>query len=183
MLWDTVRRGLVVTGKVPFDRWDADASMLLTQTTGRQAQQAMAYGGFVDDLDLFDARMFHISEAEALAMDPQQRLLLEYALLAFADAGYFKASLQDMNVGIFVGICSSDVAQIAMSNETSSVYSANAWSHSTAVGRVSYVFGLRGPSVAFDTACSSSLVALHAAARSLQHRECDLAMVAGVNAM
>lgn len=38
---------------------------------------------------------------------------------------------------------------------------------SVACGRVSYAFGLSGPSLAVDTACSSSLVATHLAAAHL----------------
>lgn len=37
--------------------------------------------------------------------------------------------------------------------------------------------------MAIDSACSSSLVALHQARRALQLRECELAVVAGVNTL
>ena len=47
-------------------------------------------------------------------------------------------------------------------------------------GRVSYTFGLVGPSLAVDTACSASLVALHVAASSLKLNECRSGCVAGV---
>mmetsp|Transcript_52574 Transcript_52574/g.63381 ORF Transcript_52574/g.63381 Transcript_52574/m.63381 type:complete len:146 (+) Transcript_52574:344-781(+) len=54
-------------------------------------------------------------------------------------------------------------------DDTDNVYAANGATHSTAAGRISIVFGLQGPNVAYDTACSSSLVALHGAVRSLQN--------------
>ena len=50
-------------------------------------------------------------------------------------------------------------------------------------GRISFVFGLQGPSAVYSTACSSSLVALHAAVRCLQRDECDAAVVLGVNTL
>ena len=56
-------------------------------------------------------------------------------------------------------------------------------SHSAGVGRISYVFGFEGPSVAVDTASSSSLVALYQAVRCLQEGNCNLALAGGVNAI
>ncbi|GAA3063842.1 hypothetical protein GCM10020254_04680 [Streptomyces goshikiensis] len=55
--------------------------------------------------------------------------------------------------------------------------------HCVAAGRISYLLGLHGPSIALDTACSSSLVAFHLACQALLREECDLALAAGVNLM
>ena len=61
---------------------------------------------------------------------------------------------------------------------------ASGTAHSMASGRLSYVLGLQGPSVAVDTACSSSLVAVHLAVQSPAHRRVPtMALAGGVNLM
>ncbi len=47
--------------------------------------------------------------------------------------------------------------------------------------RISFFLNLHGPSLTLDTACSSSFVALHLACQALRRKECETALVAGVN--
>ncbi len=47
--------------------------------------------------------------------------------------------------------------------------------------RVSYLFGLKGPSVSIDTACSSSLVAAHYAAGDILSQHVQASLAAGVS--
>src|SRR5947207_3401252 len=47
--------------------------------------------------------------------------------------------------------------------------------------RISYVFGLNGPSLTVDTACSSALVALNQAMAALNAGTINTAIVGGVN--
>jgi acyl transferase domain-containing protein len=138
------------------------------------------WGGFVRDAALFDAGFFGISPREAEGMDPQQRMLLETSWEALEYAGIAPSSIAGTNTGVYVGISATDYGFLRMAS------SVDAWvgtgnAHSVAAGRLSYVLGLRGPSIAVDTACSSSLVSVHLASQALRARECDLALAAGVN--
>lgn len=50
-------------------------------------------------------------------------------------------------------------------------------------GRINYFFKFTGPSFSIDTACSSSAAALQLASTSLWAKECDTAIVGGLNVM
>lgn len=143
-------------------------------------------GSFLSDAAWFDAGFFGISPREALSMDPQQRLMLETVWEAAERAGIDPLSLRGSRTGVFIGTNNQDygrlLGEISDYNQHGD-HVTTATSASLLSGRVSYVFGVEGPSVSVDTACSSSLVGLHLAVRSLRARECDLALVGGVTVM
>ncbi len=158
---------------LPDGRWDEHSS-----------PAGSGYGGFIDNIDQWDAAFFETSDSEAVAVDPQQRLLLEVVWEALERAAIDPARLAGSDTGVFVGISSDDYSRLPASDaQRCGVYAGTGRAHSIAANRISYLLDLRGPSVAVDTACSSSLVALHLALRSLRSGECRLAIVAGVNLM
>jgi acyl transferase domain-containing protein/acyl-CoA synthetase (AMP-forming)/AMP-acid ligase II/thioesterase domain-containing protein/acyl carrier protein len=140
--------------------------------------------GFIDNIDLFAADFFNISPKEAQALDPQQRLLLEVTWHALENAGIIPTSLKESETGVFVGISQSEYGQLLAKNSSEkNFYQGTGNALNVAAGRLAYVLGLQGPTMAIDTACSSSLVAVHEACRSLQNKDCDMAIAAGVNVL
>jgi len=181
--WRLLDEGRDAIREVPEDRWDLDEHF--DEDPNVPGKMYTRFGGFVDEIEGFDAAFFDISPREAVSMDPQHRHLLEVSWLALEDAGIAPARLEGRPVGVFVGISTNDYQQIlAESNPAGTdAFSATGNAHSAAVGRLSFALGLQGPCVAVDTACSSSLVALHQAVQSLRHGECEAALVGGVNAV
>lgn len=167
--WDLLRSGRDAVRTAPADRWNADAAPVL--------------GGFLDDVAGFDAEHFGITPREAATMDPQQRMLLEVAWAALEHAGIAPASLRGSRTGVFTGISTHDYGHLTMAAGGVDLWTATGAAGSISANRLSYVYDLRGPSLAVDTACSSSLVAVHHAVRALREGEADLALAGGVNLM
>jgi acyl transferase domain-containing protein len=180
-LWRLVRDGVDAVSDVPADRWDADA--YYDADPKAPGKMVTRRGGFLAQVDRFDAQFFGISPREAATMDPQQRLLLETAYEALESAGLATDRLAGSSTGVFVGITTSDYGQLLRQGgaEHSDVYSATGSALNAAAGRIAFTFGFQGPCVAVDTACSSSLVAVHLACQSLRSGESDLALAGGVN--
>ena len=180
--WRLLSGGVDAVAEVPRDRWDIDA--YYDPDPDAAGKMYTRYGAFVRDVDRFDAPFFRIAPREAISMDPQQRLLLEVTWEALEHAGCAPDSLMGTEAGVFVGISTNDYAQLLLkaSAETGvDTYFGTGNAFNASAGRLSYVLGVQGPSMAVDTACSSSLVAVHLACQSLRSRECGLALAAGVN--
>jgi acyl transferase domain-containing protein/acyl carrier protein len=182
--WDLLREGRDAITEVPLARWDADG--FHHPDPDAPGRIATRYGGFLDHVDEFDARFFGITPREAVSMDPQQRLLLEVAWEALEHAGQAPDQLGGQPVGVFVGLSSTDYLTTELKFSAAAdidAYLATGGHPSVASGRLSYVLGLRGPSLTVDTACSSSLAAIHLAAQSLRGGECRMALAGGVSLM
>ena len=149
---------------------------------------ACRFGAFIDGIDQFDAAFFRISPVEAQLLDPQQRLMLEVSWQALEDAGIDPDGLKGSRTGVYAGISNNEYRTLVLDgNDTAepaaSLYSVAGTSFNTAIGRVAFALGLRGPAMAVDTACSSSLAAVHQAVSGLQRDEADLALAGGVHAI
>jgi acyl transferase domain-containing protein len=181
-LWALLRDEVDAISEVPSDRWDIDA--YYDPDFRAPGKMATRHGGFVRNVNGFDAPFFGIAPREADAMDPQQRVLLEVAWEALEHAGQAPADLAGTRTGVFIGVAGGDYAQLTLSSQGIDglgAYYASGVAHSIVSGRLSYVMGLEGPSVSIDTACSSSLVAVHLAIQSLRLGESNLALAGGVN--
>lgn len=141
-------------------------------------------GGFVSDIDAFDAEFFGISANDAVLMDPQHRILLETTWHALEDAGYDPRRILGTDVSVFVGTAGNEYEQLVIQNDKNPRLESHLGIHPAAIaGRLSHQFGLCGKSITINTACSSSLVAIELACQDLCFNQSTLAICAGVNSI
>jgi acyl carrier protein len=96
--WELLSRGLDAISEVPPDRWDIEA--FFDATPGTPGKMNTRYGGFITDIDKFDATAFGISPREAERMDPQQRLLMEVSWETLEDAGLTRQAVRGSALGV-----------------------------------------------------------------------------------
>ncbi|MFJ8403577.1 type I polyketide synthase [Streptomyces microflavus] len=178
--WELLESGHNAVRPLTGERWHGIDFSALDDPAFARIQQ---HAGQLDDVDGFDTDFFGISAEEADLMDPQQRILLELAWESAERAGWTPEELRRTPTGVFIGVSHQDYmfAALAAQPEVSSRLTTGSGSRSLLANRISYQYGLEGPSMAVDTACSSSLVALHLACQSLRTGECDRAFAGGVN--
>ncbi|WP_331724160.1 SDR family NAD(P)-dependent oxidoreductase (plasmid) [Streptomyces canus] len=177
--WDLLSSGGDAVGGLP-KRWE---SLGIYDPDPEAVGKSYAReGGFLADVEGFDAEFFGISPREAQSMDPQQRIVLETAWEALERAGIRPESLSESRTGVYLGAMTSDYGKNSGLGDLDG-YVSTGNANSVISGRVSYSLGLQGPALTVDTACSSSLVATHLGVNALRNGECETALVGGVTIM
>jgi len=131
----------------------------------------------------FDADLFNLSPREASAMDPRQRLALELTWELFEDAFLLPGTLRGEQIAVYLGAMSDDYTLLTMREGADQVdhHAFAGLSRGMIANRVSYVFGLRGPSMTVDSGQSSSLVAVHEAGAGLRAGDFAMAVAGGIH--
>ncbi|RBL89850.1 SDR family NAD(P)-dependent oxidoreductase [Chitinophaga flava] len=186
--WENLKAGKDSITEIPANRWDI--ANFYSEDRGDKSKSYSKWGGFMDDVDLFDPLFFNISPREAIMMDPQERLFLQTVWETIEDAGYTRELLQGTRVdgaelggrvGVYAGVMYEEY-QLFGAEETVKGNPLTLLGNPSGIAnRVSYFFNFHGPSMAVDTMCSSSLTAIHMACKDIQAGETDLAIAGGVN--
>ncbi|MDK2122756.1 beta-ketoacyl synthase N-terminal-like domain-containing protein [Parachitinimonas caeni] len=177
--WQNLIDGRDCVGPVPAERWEA--SRFGGEKAGEPGTTYCPNVGMDASGDCHDAAFFGIDPEEARRMDPQQGSVLEMAWHACEDANLPPDSLAGRDVGVFIGVSTRDFDR-RMSGlwQHVDVRTSTGAAGAIVANRLSYLFGLTGPSVAIDGACASSLASVHMACRALDDEECSLALAGGI---
>jgi len=177
-LWAALDAGRDLVGDIPPDRWTPAYSPI----KGQPGASHCKWGGFLHDIEGFDAAFFGYSPRAAALADPQERLFLETVWDLLERAGETEARRRaryESRVGVFVGAMYQHYGTLDTDPDSKALVQLA--SYSAIANRVSFVFDLQGPSVAIDSMCSSGLQAVHQAVQSLRAGECRLAVAGAVN--
>ncbi|MFB0846531.1 amino acid adenylation domain-containing protein [Paenibacillus oleatilyticus] len=181
-LWDNIIKGINCIGTPSQERRDEWENYLKSYfDIDALTDDMLAPGGYLDDINKFDAGFFGISLKEARYMDPWQRLMIETVYLALEDAGLGGKCAFGTNTGVFIGrdhACESSYAKMVGNVHPLVLTGSYA---SILASRISHTFNFQGPSIVIDTACSSALVAVHQACLSLRSGQCSMAVAGGIN--
>ncbi|MCZ0786627.1 FkbM family methyltransferase, partial [Dickeya solani] len=178
--WSLLLDGGDCISEVPAERWNIAAYFDEDRTKPNKTYGR--WGGFIEDIDKFDASFFGISGKEARQMDPQQRLFLQESWHALEDAGYANREIKDKKWAVYAGADAGDYqANLRQHDIPLDASSFMGNDSSILAARIAYFMDMKGPAMAIDTASSSSLAAVHLACESLRNGAIDMAIAGGVS--
>ncbi len=178
--WRLLHDGQDTVTEIPKERWDNDAYYDPDPAASRKSHQRHA--SMLKNIDDFDTFFFNISPAEAAEMNPSQKLMLELVWEAIENSTLSYKQVQGTRTGVYVGNIWADFEHLRKHKYAPvTSHSAVGQSSNIIANRVSFAYGLSGPSLVVDTGCSSSLVALHIACQALWDGSTEMCIAAGVN--
>ena len=99
--WQLLRNGVDAISEMPKERWDIDR--FYDPEPGKPGKISTRWGGFLEQVDGFDASFFGISPREVERTDPQQRLVLD-------------------NVQVAISVTASQPARFRLRKETNGIF-------------------------------------------------------------
>ncbi|KAK5624368.1 hypothetical protein RRF57_000084 [Xylaria bambusicola] len=133
-----------------------------------------------EDPAVFDAPFFSITTKEAAGMNPQQRWALEAAYHAFENSGIPTESLRGSRTAVFGTYMMDDFMYMSTRDPDQLPRQATTGLAPMMIAnRVSWYFGLQGPSVLVETGCSSAMVAIDMACNAMRSDDADMALIVG----
>lgn len=179
-LWQLLFDGKSVIDKVPSERWNIDDYYHPDKETPGKTNQNQ--GAFLKNIHHFDPYFFNVSPKEAIEMSPSQKVMMELSWELFESSTLKKNQFYGSRTGVFVGNIWAGYEHLRKARRAEiNNFSAIGQSANVIANRISYHFGLTGPSLVLDTGCSSSLVAIDLAVRSLRDNTSDMCIAGGVN--
>jgi acyl transferase domain-containing protein/SAM-dependent methyltransferase len=178
MYWQNLKEARNCIREVPASRWDS--SRLYVPADQWSLGKALAkWGGFLDQVDQFDAAYFNIPEEDAPYLNPMIRKLLEVSAQTIAHSGREIKELWGEKVGVYVGSRVNEYAIEIIRKQNKNRLTGIGQNFIAA--QVSHFMNWSGPNFVVDSACSSSLTSVHLACQGLLTGDCDYALAAGVD--
>jgi hypothetical protein len=165
--------------EVPADRWDWRA----WKPEGGSDAAPNRWGGFVADVDQFDARFFGIAPKEAAFMDPQQRLLLENCVGGDRARGHRAAHARRQSHGCLRRHYGKRLRHARAARPRDGPRRRRrSWAsrRTPPRERISFTLGLTGPAFVRRYRVLVVARAIHLACRALRAGECESALAGGV---
>lgn len=176
-IWEYLAQARSAWAKIPPERFDHSAY----HKPGADKSGVFRVEGahfLPNDIYAFDAGFFGMKPEEARNADPQHRMLLECTLEAVESAGYNLDDIAGKNIGVFIGAGGHEYAErLGDDPFAAKTFTATGLAPCMVANRISYFFGIHGPSVALDAACASSVYAAHQAVSALHNGDCNAAFI------
>lgn len=188
--WDFLEKGVNCIRKFPQCRLNDYKDMIrnphYVEFTGcksikeEEIPKVHSLGGYMEEMDKFDAAFFGLPPMEAVNMDPYQRVALEVVWEALEDAGYGGDLMKGSRTGVYIGREYTNISYYKQLSEPDQMQLTGCW-ESMVASRISYLLDLKGPAMMIDTACSAGLVSVHLAVQSILAGESQMAIAGGIN--